>query len=61
MKKQTCKNTQKPPSNGSVTVSVLKFDQKSSLALLDLPSHLNPWRTIPHSISPQWSQKAGAW
>lgn len=25
-----------------------------------LPSHLRPWRTSPHSISPQWSQKAGA-
>lgn len=25
-----------------------------------LPSHLRPWRTNPHSISPQWSQKAGA-
>lgn len=25
-----------------------------------VPSHLSPWRTSPHSISPQWSQKAGA-
>lgn len=24
------------------------------------PSHLRPWRTSPHSISPQWSQKVGA-
>lgn len=24
------------------------------------PSHLSPCRTSPHSISPQWSQKAGA-
>lgn len=25
-----------------------------------VPSHLRPCRTRPHSISPQWSQKAGA-
>lgn len=23
------------------------------------PSHFNPWRTRPHSISPQWLQKVG--
>lgn len=34
--------------------------QKKTCISKSVPSHLSPCRTSPHSISPQWSQKAGA-
>lgn len=45
-----------PPWVSLVYVHILRYDQMMTV----LPSHLSPCRTSPHSISPQWSQKAGA-
>lgn len=37
-----------------------RFLTGSSVTIFSSPSHLSPCLTSPNSISPQWSQKAGA-